>query len=291
MTTIVRRRALGITSVKGIIAASNSELSYANNYQGIPHDDVYIRWGCTSQLPNAGATVINNPSAIHRVSDKRGFRKQLSDAGLCQMTYTSINQIPNEPNMVPMVVRKKTHAQGRHLWLCRTLTDLRHRCAQLGEGNYYFSAFIDKVAEYRVFVQQGYVVWVAEKTPGDRTKVAWNVNRGGRFDNVRWDNWDMVVNDCAIRSWELSGLHFGGVDVMVDEGGEAYCLEINSAPSQTSPYRQECVAKAFDWMIEQEEYGIGLTRGPAPVVPSSWKKQVHPGVWERGRNAEEARNV
>ena len=49
---------------------------------------------------------------------------------------------------------------------------------------------------------------------------------------------------------KVSGCDFCGVDVMVDADGKAYVLEVNSAPSQTSEYRQGCVAKAFDYIVQ-----------------------------------------
>jgi hypothetical protein len=71
----------------------------------------------------------------------------------------------------------------------------------------------------------------------------------------------------------LSGLDFGGVDVMVDRAGNCYVLEINSAPSQTSPYRQECTAKAFDYVVLNGKDNI-------PVVEQrgGWKKFAHPAL-------------
>ena len=66
-------------------------------------------------------------------------------------------------------------------------------------------------------------------------------------------------------------LDFGGVDVMVVAGGNAYVLEINSAPSQTSPYRQECTAKAFDYIVQygKERIDVVQERG-------GYRKFIHP---------------
>jgi hypothetical protein len=68
----------------------------------------------------------------------------------------------------------------------------------------------------------------------------------------------------------LSSLDFGAVDVMVDANGRPYVLEINSAPSQTSPYRQECMAKAFDYIVRNGKDSI-------PIIPErgGYKKFIH----------------
>ena len=67
----------------------------------------------------------------------------------------------------------------------------------------------------------------------------------------------------------------GAVDVMIDADGQPYVLEINSAPSQTSPYRQECMAKCFDWLIEKGKASI-------PIIEErgNWKKFIHPALSE-----------
>lgn len=275
MTTIVRRRKLGLTSVKGIIAASKSAvLRYANNYEGIPEDDIYIRWGCTSDLPNKDARVINSAKGIHRVADKAGFRALLDKESLCPRTWFTRWDIEDGRFDYPLIVRTRTHAQGRGMWVCNDWDELVKATEQAGEGHY-INEFVDKVAEYRVFVHQGRVVWVAKKTPGNPDDVAWNVSKGGRFDNVRWSNWPLTVVNAALIAWDLSKLHFAGIDVMEDEMGNAYVLEANSAPSQTSPYRQECVARAFDWMQAHNNY----ERKPFDeVIAYNWKDAIHPGV-------------
>jgi glutathione synthase/RimK-type ligase-like ATP-grasp enzyme len=117
-------------------------------------------------------------------------------------------------------------------------------------------------------------VWVANKTPADPTAIAWNVAQGGQFDNVRWSAWPLRVVKMAIESTLLSGLDFGGVDVMVDANNSCYVLEINSAPSLTSPYRQECVAKVFDYMVREESYATI----PLPNRLGGYTKFIHPAL-------------
>lgn len=294
MTTIVRRRKLGLTSVRGIRDASTTGIDYANNWEGIPEDDIYIRWGCTSNIPNTDAKVINPARGIHRVADKSGFRLLLAEHNLCPRTFFSLQQFYDvlDPLMLTeeagdhadfhhqWIVRSQHHAQGRGMWVVQNPIALREAVAAAGP-NCYINEFIPKVAEYRVFVCQGRVVWVAQKTPGNPDDVAWNVAKGGRFDNVRWDSWPRAVVENAIASWELTGLHFAGIDVMVDADGRAYCLEANSAPSQTSPYRQSCVAKAFDWMVENNELDRHINNLPVHCTQSGWRGFIHPGVWSK----------
>jgi glutathione synthase/RimK-type ligase-like ATP-grasp enzyme len=120
---------------------------------------------------------------------------------------------------------------------------------------------------------QGRVICVAQKTPGNPDDIAWNVARGGRFDNVRWDEWPLKAVRVSLEAFALSGLDFGGVDVMVDNEGGCFVLEINAAPSLTSPYRQEMFAKGLDYMIVN-----GKTPIPLIQERGGWRKFIHPAV-------------
>jgi glutathione synthase/RimK-type ligase-like ATP-grasp enzyme len=188
---------------------------------------------------------------------------------LCPWTYT-INDGPNIE--YPVIVRPASHAQGRHVYLCNNWDELQAAASRCGPG-WYASTYINKVAEYRVTFVQGRVVWVAQKTPADPAAIAWNVARGGRFDNVRWDEWPLKTIRVAREAFMLSGLDFGAVDVMVDADGRPYVLEINSAPSQTSPYRQECMAKAFDYIVRNGKESI-----PIIAERGGYKKFIHPAL-------------
>jgi len=229
--------------------------------------------------------VINSARAIHLVADKREFRRILNDHELCPRTWFSIDKM-NEARHVnfPVIVRTRTHHQGRGLWTCDGVAVAQHVLFnnRLAEGEYYINEFIDKKHEYRVFVVQGRVVCVAKKTPGNPDDVAWNVAKGGRFDNVRWDDWDLRAVKIAIQAFNLSGLDFGGVDVMVEGEGDPYVLEINSAPSLTSPYRQECMAKAFDYIVAN-----GKDRIPLIEERGGYTKFIHPAVCDRAKMKED----
>ena len=237
---ILRRPKLGL-SVKHLVAKSQHIDKVVRNDRVIPQNlSLVFRWGTTSNVDCRN--VVNTAEAIHRVSDKAGFRKLLMEhyqAGnelLCPITYAEEDLDPEQPifpDDYPVIVRPRTHAQGKHVYLCNGIDELQTAIRRCGPG-FYVSFYINKVSEYRITFVQGRVVWVAKKTPGDPNAIAWNVARGGRFDNVRWDDWPLRAVRVAREAFVLSGLDFGAVDVMLDAEGKPYVLEINSAPSQTS---------------------------------------------------------
>lgn len=278
---LLRRRKLGRTSCREIANNMRNPVEVVRNDHPInPDADLCIRWGCTSTVPIRN--VLNTSRAIHEVNDKLAFRRKLNEAGLCPRTWFDWRGAQDDGDHeipFPLIVRPSRHAQGRHLWVCNNPDEVRWNSEdRYGVGNYYISELINKVSEYRVFVVQGRVACVAQKTPGNPDQVAWNVAQGGRFDNVNWDNWPLRAVKASVEAFNLTELDFGGVDVMVDAEGKPYILEINSAPSLTSPYRQQCMAKCFDWIIDN-----GKDRIPLIEQKGGYRKFIHPAVCERAQ--------
>ena len=265
MIYLLRRRALGKTSCEGISINSTTGIKVFRNDHTLPDADFVFRWGCTSNVE--AKTVVNIAKAIHLVTNKRDFRMLLNENKLCPVTWM-------DPAFArfPCIVRRATHHQGRHLYLCYTIEELV-AALQHCQSGFYISEYIDKTEEYRIFIVQGRVACVARKFPGNENQVAWNVYQGGRFENVRWDNWPLKAIKHSIQAFELSGLDFGGVDVMIDRNAEDYILEINSAPSLTSEYRQKCFAKAFDHIVQH-----GKVKIPLEKKLGGYTKFIHPAI-------------
>lgn len=273
MVTIIRRRKLGRGSTKGITSFMSNNVKIVRNdlmHRYPENTELCIRWGCTSNVPTNN--VLNTAKAIHQVNDKIAFRKLLQPHGLCPKTW--FQEDDAESIKYPVIIRAERHAQGRNLHVANNISDLKNIIVRnFYNQKVYASELINKVAEYRVFVGSGRAVWVAQKTPGNPQDVAWNVAQGGRFDNVRFSEWPLKVIRIAIEAFNLTELDFGGVDVIVDADNNVYVLEINSAPSQTSPYRQECVAKYFDYVISN-----GKQRIPLIQEKGGYLKFIHPAI-------------
>jgi len=275
---MLRRRKLGKTSCGNISAKSKNITKVLRNDSPIlPKTDPdlwCIRWGCTSNVPNK--KVLNSSEAIHFVNDKKASRLLFAEKDLAPVSWRDVQQWEADGAPLPIIIRPERHAQGRHLYFCISKVEVQAALNKVG-ASYYISEYVEKVAEYRVFVLQGRAVWVAKKTPANEKAIAWNVAQGGRFDNVRWDEWPLKAVKTAIAAFDLTPLDFGGVDVMVDKEGECYVLEINSAPSQTSEYRQGAVAKAFDYVLAKGD----KNRIPLVDKKGGYLKFIHPALDEK----------
>jgi glutathione synthase/RimK-type ligase-like ATP-grasp enzyme len=275
---IFRRRALGKASADGIIAAATKQIAQVRNWirgdwESVTTDDdtpLVFRWGCTSNIP-IHAKVVNAAKAIHWCGNKKQSRLDMQAAGVpVPFTLVCGDTVPHEYRNNHWIARPPTHSQGRNLFVGSFSACKHWLLDNFGDG--YIAVKVAKVAEYRVFVCQNRVVWVASKTPANPDEVAWNVARGGKFANVRWNLWPIKVIKAAIKAAKVGGADFCGVDVMVDANGNPYVLEANSAPSQTSPYRQSCTAKAFDYIIENGKEPFNDVHG------RTYMDYIHPAV-------------
>jgi len=312
MILFFKRKALGLGSVRGIQQESEGQVMWRNHTDmsgsrrfaragdalGFGPVSMVVRWGCTATLPPSISSrltgqvfdipsdvpVLNTAQAISRVGNKLGFVQQMKENNIDPMnsqSFSSRTSLGSSDPQFPLILRPMTHAQGRNVVKCNDYSELEacltRPCFRDG---WYARPFVNKVKEYRVYVMHGRVVTVAEKTPENPSAIAWNVAQGGRFDVVRWDDWPIHACDLAIKAFHLSGLDFSGVDVMLDEEGQAYVIELNSAPSLpfnsdgSTSYRHKVMAKAFKWVKENgketEETGT-----------SGWRDVIHPSIWPR----------
>ncbi len=273
---LLRRPKLGRTSTSKIAEYSKTGIeAILHTKDKQPRSaDVAFRWGCTADIESKVGLVVNKSKAIHAVTDKAGFRQLLSSNKLAVPSWLSVKDWAKDGTPLPVVIRPSTHHQGRNLFFCKTEKECLAQIGKMQSG-YYISQFFDKTEEFRVFVVQGRVVCVASKTPGNPKDIAWNVAQGGHFDNVKWGNWDLQACQMSIQAMNLAGLDFGGVDIMKDAKGRLSILEINSAPSLTSDYRQQCFAKAFDYIVEKKS---------CATIPHNtgsrmrWQYLIHPAV-------------
>lgn len=276
MNIILRRRKLGRTSTREFSKLTTAipirnDLLHKRVKEQI---DWLIRWGCTTKCE--AKHTINKVEAIERANNKAETRRILQELNLPKRivpkTWFDFDSWFHSGTL-PVIIRPIQHAQGKQLYFCRTLDSVRNAIFQISKTtDFYISEYIEKEEEYRVFVMQGKIVWVAKKTPGNPKDIAWNVARGGYFDNVRWDDWPLRACRIAIQACKALDLDFGGVDI-IKKGKEYLILEVNSAPSQTSPYRQQCTGKAFNYLINSNNKKL-----TTPEKVNSYKDFIHPGV-------------
>lgn len=274
MNILLRRIPIGIDSCREIQAESTTGLVTVLNDTPIPEDTKLVfRWGCTSVVPK-GCTVVNPAVAIHRCFDKRQTRLDMQRLGISvPQTWDVHTAVPADIGEV--IFRPAKHACSENLHVVDTSDGgWQEALGMLAEQfpSYYISRRINKVAEYRVAIVQNRVIWVLNKVPENPEDISWGCVEGGMFYNVRWSSWPMNVVELAMKAARYSRTDFCAVDVLVDDEGKAYVLEINTAPHSYG-YQARCFSRAFDFIVAN-----GKTMFDTPPDCTSWKAVIHPAI-------------
>lgn len=267
MNIFYRRAGSARESSEAIVSQMNSDIRILRNDRKAPRVvDTVIRWGCTTPLD--AKTVINTAHAIGVASHKSGFRKLLQAKKLCPDTWFTEGAVK-----FPAIVRPARHEQGNDFHVVKDTDELTTAIRACGV-DFYASKIIKKTHEYRVFVMQGRVAWVVDKTgqhPDDH--IAWNLAEDGAFQNLRFSTWPLRVVKAAIAATLLAGLDFGAVDVIIDKTDRPFVLEINTCAGLISEYRSGCIAKCFDWMLTKGKDTIPLINEKGGHL-----KFIHPAI-------------
>lgn len=252
MTSFILRRKL-VGRNTNFITDEYPDLAIHRNDKALPkalaNAKFVVRWGTTSEIPE-GAKALNTSKAITETSYKGNFRKKVSDAGYAPKTWTDYNEFIRSIGFgqdFAVVVRPIFHRRSQDLYICTNVGEVRAAIMECGP-EYYISEYIDKNREFRVFIAQGRVLVVIEKHPADKDLVSWGCVEEGAFEYMYWKDWPLHVMEAAIKSFNISKLHFAAVD-MIEKDGKAYFLEANTAPELT-PYYGQCMGKALRYMIE-----------------------------------------
>lgn len=246
--TILRERQIGEPSVSKLMRKMN-EMGISSvktdGYSSEFNDtDILIRWGMYSEFPlKSGAIELNTRESIALGSNKRKTRMALQLAGVSvPKTWDSKSKVLNDPELVfPLIGRPTHHTQGQNVEFIENRQQLRN------SNSSYWSEFIPKEKEFRVYVFGGKILGVVEKIPQNTSAIAWNSCLGATFNDITGFPESLVVE--AIKGANAVGQYFSGVDLMWSNG-KPYILELNSSLALSNPHRVEIFAKAFEWVVD-----------------------------------------
>jgi len=274
---ILRPRGIGRTSADSLLENMKTPIEIIKSWEEIPQDTgILFRWGCTTKCPSK--ICYNKAEAISFCSNKKISRLALQ--------YEEISVPPSIENEkldinfpFPVIIRPEQHSKGRNLyyfenWSKYLRSELYHYPA------FYASEYIQKEREFRFYIINQRLAWIAEKFVKDKTQLAWNSAQGGEFINIPIENYrEYFQGVCsAIDASVFAKIDFCGVDVIMDKDGKYYVLELNSAPSLTEIHRQRIFANVFDYVIERtyiNEKFIHYKENPPGNPPGNIEDFIH----------------
>jgi RimK family alpha-L-glutamate ligase len=196
-------------------------------------EEVTRRLGILHGLRELGVPVWNDARAIERCVDKSTTSFFLAKAGVATPPSWAVEGrdaaaavAGRECPAGKLVLKPLFGSQGRGLRMIAGADDLPP--PEVVGGVYYLQRFVPtgsgRFHDHRLFVCAGEVV--AAMT---RQAEGWvtNVRLGGRPEAFAPD---AAMSDLAVRAAACVGAAYAGVDVLVDRGGRAMVLEVNSMP-------------------------------------------------------------
>lgn len=177
---------------------------------------------------------------------------------------------------LPCVGRPMNHSQGRDFNVYRSVAEYE------ASNDGYYAQLINKSAEYRVYVYGGYAYAVSQKNPesGVRADQPWNHSQGNaQFKIMRNQHWPKGAVKEALKASYALQLFYCAVDVMVDEDGQPFICEVNTAGSLKGKLKPSHVGYLLDRTYV--EYVGGNTDVLNIVSPDDRKKMRHPWLKEK----------
>jgi glutathione synthase/RimK-type ligase-like ATP-grasp enzyme len=213
---------------------------------------IVVRWGNTIQVNLTNSIVYNKAEAISNGCNKKKSRKIFIAKGV--NTPKLIKSAADiQQSDFPIIARPSKHSKGKNFVILNNLN--QYEVHKNNHIDWYYSAFVDKVKEYRLHVAHGRILNYLEKPKPADGNIAWNrAQNGEAFENVKWDEYDTDICMEAIKAVQALELDFAGVDVMVDKDGKVFILEVNTAATlASSEYSMQRYAKYFDWLCKDNK--------------------------------------
>lgn len=227
-------------------------------------DGTVIRWD--SRVPVNAHNHVNPSAAIKLSRNKRESRLKLG--ALAPTTWTQLHKLS-----FPCIIRPQRHYAARRFYVCKDMLAAAKAAKKAGIG-WYASPVINKAAEYRIFVFQDRAIKVIRRYPPKDGSLAWNSATGGTTKRVLLTSWPIDAVKKAIEAGRPFELGWYAADVILDQAGKAYVLELNTAPGLKRKKTIETLAKLFS---SQAKVSLPV----CDLTGKTWKKLRHPGLKEQ----------
>lgn len=267
MKTFLLRKKSGRETCDGIVNISadpDFKVIREKDIPALKNPEIIFRWGSSAACP--AKFEINSAEMLGKMNNKIVARKILAENQV-PIPKTFFTKAEAANGKFPQIGRKSFHSQGEEMQISHNYGDLNN-----DNISAYWSEFIPKDREFRVYVFFGRILGMCEKIPKDKNKIAWNNSLdNGVFKTVGWKHFPWNVAGLAIKACNVLNVDFSAVDI-ITKGNDAYILELNSAPT-CSEYRQKLFSKAFAWLKSEI---IKNKKVPAHFeYPAAIKKYIH----------------
>lgn len=208
------------------------------------HEDFLFRWGNSDQEYRDAGNVIQTARAIRNAADKLAAFRLMAEAGVPVPRFTT-SAAEAHGWGTAFLGRTRSGSKGRGITVYPAGVPQPY-------GHQLYTEFIPNDREYRLHVVGGNVVRVQrkylerEELNGDG--YIKNHDHGYVFKQPQKDL-NASRKDAAVAACTALGLDFGAVDMVIDNSGKEFVLEVNTAPS-CSPLTAKAYVEALAPVIQ-----------------------------------------
>lgn len=246
MRTVIYPYKMGSQSAKNLARELDALRVYPDRTYRPRETDLIINWG-NSHNPNwleriGGATFLNRPEHVRVASNKLRTFQALENAGISIPSFTTDREVALDYPTVYVRHDLNSHSGGGIEFIRNNIRGSCSSCGtscascvqtELPHAELYVKG-IEARAEYRIHVFNGNVISYAKKRrergdePTEEQNKIRSHNNGWIFTRENLRRLERV-EELAINAVRALNLDFGGVDIVRDEDGDVYVLEVNTA--------------------------------------------------------------
>ncbi len=230
----------------------NNTSVYINGNNILDYDLIYFRKAGAKFLWLAATVAIYLDSVGKLYFDST--YKNIGPAGtkLASFVKLAVNKLPVIPSVycfaenvidnsdmivnklgLPMVAKDLYSQRGLGVSLIKSKEDFQKLVSNFPLRKFMFQKFVDKKEEFRVLVLGDKIGSYERKTSEDPKEFRNNVSLGAKEDFISLNKISDEVRSISIKSAQILGIEIAGVDVVLDNDGKAWVLEVNRGPGFT----------------------------------------------------------
>lgn len=195
--------------------------------------DLVLNWGVSPFEMTVPVKVLNNQQKLGKAS----VLDRLTLYGLSTPKWKLCPHPPEaEAGDYPVLLRRNFGYGGSDIIKCDNEDEYMRNYRTMD----FWTKYIDKKYEFRIHVFDGDVLQITRKVPeteGGENPIAWNHSYGFRQVSYRNAFVEMALTNLGKRVSQIFNYDFFTVDVIADEYGKFYILEINTASGITAENR------------------------------------------------------
>lgn len=134
---------------------------------------------------------------------------------------------------LPLVAKQLSSQRGRGVFLIKEIDDFKILNKDFPEGEFLFQKFYPNESEYRLLVLSEMIGSFEKKLEISAKEFRHNVGLGSKEEFIDISKISEKMKQIAVKAAKVLDIQIAGVDILVDNKGKMWILEVNRGPGLT----------------------------------------------------------